>query len=392
MEWASQHGRIELCSKLKIRMEPTTGTVSLEEIAARSKKLPFNYFQGPDQSLIDQYATEDQPLLVISASQPRRKCELAYLQRFCRVNQIIDTPTVVRRKTERELTLEESAVAFRMVNILESDYFLHVHVGFGKISHRLPLLVDTSKSPIEIILDNEGATVATMLKLYETDFISLSGIIKDFVRSVIFPKVASLVPSSTRAGAEAFLRAIRKPRDVFEYEKSDLGSLSEIWQDYIEGKISLADAARQSVTVTRTTVQVVDRSATTSATEVIPDVLESQRILEQSEQASDETPFEPLPAITRLEKESPVKVLTIADDETPLKGYRCFLALIDRVREERGEFFLQPHRTEIVWGGQKALYIFQHHSRRFGLYYELQSTEVLSDISGGGAFETCLFR
>lgn len=81
--------------------------------------------------------------------------------------------------------------------------------------------------------------------------------------------------------------------------------------------------------------------------------------------------------------------MMIDDNEKPLKGYRCFLAITDRVREDRGEFFLQPHRTEIVWGGQKALYIFQHHSGEFGLYYELLGNEILSDAPGGKTFLTC---
>lgn len=49
-----------------------------------------------------------------------------------------------------------------------------------------------------------------------------------------------------------------------------------------------------------------------------------------------------------------------------------------RLREERGDFFMQPHQTSVVWGGQKVLFIFQHHSRRFGLYYDLQTSGVVS--------------
>jgi molecular chaperone HtpG len=247
-------------------------------------------------------------------------------------------------------------------------------------------LIETEDKPISIVLDNTSATVSMMLKMYDEDFSSLTGMAKDFVRNMIFPKISNLVPSSTRQGAEAFLRAIRRPRDVFEYEKSDLGSLSEIWQDYLDGKITLTDAARQSTTIVSTNVQVVDRSATTKVADVIPDVLDNERMLEQG---TREDVQEALPAITRLEVTSAAKLLIIDDNEEPLKGYRCFLALTDRVRENRGEFFLQPHRTEIVWGGQKALYIFQHHSGEFGLYYELLGNEILSDTPGGKAFFTC---
>jgi molecular chaperone HtpG len=276
-----------------------------------------------------------------------------------------------------------------MISILESDYFVSALIDFGKLSHRLPVLVTTSSKPVDIVLDHDGSTVATILKLYETDFGSMTGLVKDFVRSVIFPKLSHLVPSSTRQGADAFLRAIRRPREVFEYEKSDLGSFAEIWQDYIEGKITLADAARQSTAIVRTSIQVVERSATTKAADVIPDVLENDQVISQSEEPGKADELEPLPAITRLEKQSVAKLLVIDDNETALKGYRCFIALTDRVREERGEFFLQPHRTEIVWGGQKAIYIFQHHSGEFGLYYELQSSDLFADAPGGQAFPTC---
>jgi molecular chaperone HtpG len=53
-----------------------------------------------------------------------------------------------------------------------------------------------------------------------------------------------------------------------------------------------------------------------------------------------------------------------------------------------GEFFLQPHRTSIVWGGQKILFIFLHHSGRFGLYYDLQTREPVNTPAGGAPFPT----
>lgn len=389
MQWVAQHGRFELCSKLLIRLEPEKQQISLEEVKEHGTEKPFNYYQGSDESLIDQYATDEQPLIVISTSTPRRKCELAYLQSYCNVNLIKDIPTKLSSKPERDWTLAESALALRLISILDSDYFVKVRIEFGKMSHRLPILVVTPKEPkepIEIVLDSEGATVAMMLKMYDEDFLSLTGIVKDFVRNTIFPKIADFVPSSTRQGAAAFLRAIKRPRDVFEYTKLDLGNLTEIWQDYLDGKIALDDAARRSTAIVQKGVQVVDSASSIRVAEVIPDVLDNQAILEQPDSIYE---MEALPAITRFEKESPAKLLTIGDNEEPLNGYRCFVAATDRMREEYGEFFLQPHRTEIVWGGQKALYIFQHHSGEFALYYELQSSELLSETPGGRAFRTC---
>ncbi|MGA7454856.1 MAG: hypothetical protein WBW73_27630, partial [Rhodoplanes sp.] len=82
-------------------------------------------------------------------------------------------------------------------------------------------------------------------------------------------------------------------------------------------------------------------------------------------------------------------LLIIEYKEPALRSYRCFLAITDKVREEMGEFFLQPHATSIVWGGQKTLFIFMHHSGQFGLYYDLQTREIVEAPAGGGAYPTC---
>ena len=56
---------------------------------------------------------------------------------------------------------------------------------------------------------------------------------------------------------------------------------------------------------------------------------------------------------------------------------------------KKKDFFLQPHRTSVVWGGQKALFIFEHHSGDFGLYYDLQTLNPISTQSGGGSIQSC---
>jgi hypothetical protein len=80
--------------------------------------------------------------------------------------------------------------------------------------------------------------------------------------------------------------------------------------------------------------------------------------------------LEAAPAITRSDVSSRAKLLTIPADQPDLRGFRCFIALSEKIRSEMGDFFLQPHKTSIVWGGQKVLFIFMHHSGEVGLYYD----------------------
>jgi len=387
MSWAQRHGRIDLCGNLRVNFTPSNQPMTLAELREKTKYAPVNYYDGSDAAIIETYGTEETPLLVASRSNPRRHCEQSYILSYCKVTAISNQPTVLDRVPERQWTLAQSGLAFRVVRALETDYFLPARLTYGKISHGLHIFVNSSATPIEIVLDPNWGTVTTILSLYDSDFGSFGGLVKDFINFVIFPKVQNLVPSSTRQGAAAFLKAIRKPKDTFEYGASDLSSLGEVWHDYLEGKISWAEAARISTEVARSNFQVVDQSHTSSVAQVAPDILENQKFLEG---AGDEAPEpEALPAITRLEIETPAKLLVIPEGEPALKGYRCFLAITDRVTEERGDFFLQPHWTEIVWGGQKVLYIFQHHSKQFGLYYEMQTTELVSEVPGGELFATC---
>ncbi len=281
------------------------------------------------------------------------------------------------------MSVAEGATAFRLSSILEEDYFLRATVQLGKISHNLPLVVDQSAGPVTITLDPAAPTLSVLINIYMTEYSAFGGVAKDFIRNIIFPRIADLVPSSTRQGAEAFLKSIRRHREIFEIDASEMTSLSSIWEKYLLGEITMDDAAKRSSEVAQRNFQIIDNTSARSIRDVVPDVVENEGRLSQA------STTEPSPPILRTEIECDPKLLVLSDNELPLKEYRCFVALTDRNREEYGDFFLQPHRTSIVWGGQKVLFVFQHHSGRFGLYYDLQLPGIVSSESGGGGFGTC---
>jgi molecular chaperone HtpG len=342
-------------------------------------------YEGGDQSIIKMHASEETPLLVLARNNPRRRCEQNYLIKHATVTAISDKPIITHRRKHDQFNIAESALAFRIESILESDYFLKATIEYGIISHGLPALAEKRPDELSMILNPEGQTVRLLLNLYDTEFTAFSSMAKDFVRTVIFPRVADLVPSSTRQGAEAFLKAIRRPRELFEYAFDDLGNLPKIWEDYNEGRLTIEQAVERSKAAVRASVQIVDSAV--RARDVVPDVIQNEQALQKAAPGAEPN-LDPAPAITRLEATTSAKLLVIGEDEPPLHGYRCFLALTDKAREEMGEFFLQPHRTSIVWGGQKILFIFIHHSARFGLYYDLQTREPVEAPAGGGPYPT----
>ena len=385
MEWARRNSRIDLCGHISVQLEPGGRYQSLGSLQRSRIDRTWNLYGGREKTIIDSFATDEQPLIVLSASQPRKGCQEAYLRNYVNVTSVPDQPTIIEAKLDSKWSLGESALAFRLVSIMESDYFVPCVVQFGHISHGLPLIVDISQRPVLITLDSQSSTIAPILQLYDTDYEALTSFVKDFIRNAIFPKISHLVPSSNRDGAAAFLKSIRRPRDLFEYEHTDLGTLNEIWHEYAQGHISMVEAARQSASIVRSTIQVLESATASTVDEVLSDVVANQNLLANLDVEDELTA---LPAITRPDVESDAKLLLVPDGEEPLRGYRGFLALTDRVRREHTDFFLQPHRTEIVWGGQKAMYIFQHHSGEFSLYYDLQGNELLSGGPSGSRIPT----
>jgi molecular chaperone HtpG len=381
--WVAKRRRYDLCSHLRVRIEPGE-TMALHELRESSQQSPALVYAGTD-SATAKHASEDRPIIMLSRGSPRRDCEISYLRKYCNIEELSDEPKVLSRKPESETSGAEKALSFRITSILSTDYFLEAHIRFGTISHGLPVLVTNRKAPVEIFLDPTGTTARLILELYDKEYSAFGHMAKDFVRNMIFPRVSDLVPSATRQGAEAFLKSIHRTREIFEYETTDLESLTSLWKDYLSGKLTFQQAADRSNRVAVRSYQVLDSGAAGAVRDVVPDVIDNEAATGQE----DRPQHGPLPPIQRLDMSTDKKLLTIGDNEPPLKGYRCFLAVTDRIREEKGDFFLQPHRTSVVWGGQKALFIFEHHSGDFGLYYDLQTQDLISEQSGGGSFETC---
>nr|WP_281719532.1 ATP-binding protein [Nitrosomonas nitrosa] len=382
INWVAAHQKWDWCGMLRARVEPGESD-TLKALADNKGAHPLLIYAGSDVTTMS-HASAERPVVQLARNTQRRQCEQNYLSTHTQVEMLSDEPKVLARISITDLTLPQSSLAFRLTEILSSDYFLSGEISFGTISHGLPILIK-GQEPVSITLDPAAANVSVMLQVYEKEYGAFGHMAKDFVRNVIFPKVAGLVPSATRQGAEAFLKTLQRTRDVFEYERADLENLTALWTDYLDGRISMQQAAAK-VNAVRRSYQVLDPATTGRVHDVVPDVIANQQ--EATTENFDGANYEALPPIQRLDIATDRKLLTIDDSDPPLKGYRCFLALSKRIREERGEFFLQPHRTSVVWGGQKALFIFEHQSGEFGLYYDIQMREPIAPSSGGGSFET----
>lgn len=371
LQWILNTRQFSLCGPLEVTPRPGGEPRPMKEVVRRGG---VRYYGGHDESVIAAYASQDEPLVVLSRRSPRRDCELGFLQ-AAGVGEVDVSPRVTGELPVGRQSYAETALATRVARILEEDYFLGADLRFGSISGGLPLLVTERTIPIVIYLDPDSTAVAPLLRLYEEDFNAFSPFTKDFVRTTVFPRVSNLVPSSTRQGAEAFLRHLRTNREWFEYELDDKADLEDIWEELRAGRLSVAQAAERLTDLGRSVVE-VSTASTAPVSSVVQDI-------GTDDESGDGVPneFAARPPIDRREKETSARILT---SDTPVNGFRCFLSVSDRVQREKGDFFLQPHTAEVVWGGRKVVFVFQHHSGRFGLYYDILCPGLVGDTSGGG--------
>ena len=243
LQWITATRQFALCGKLEVKPRPSGKP---EVLASLVKRSGIRYYGGHNESVIQTYASDDEPLIVLSRRRPRRDCELGYLITQG-VNEVDITPRVEQELPITSHRFDHYALATRMTLILEEDYFLGVDIRFGSISGGLPLLVTDKKVPVMIYLDPDSSSVDPLLTLYRNDYNAFAPFVKDFVRSAVFPRIAKLVPSSTRVGAEAFLKHLRSNRELFEYELDDKADLDEIFEELRAGRLTNIEAARRLI-------------------------------------------------------------------------------------------------------------------------------------------------
>ena len=375
LHWALNNNRMDLCDLITIRYEPGDD-IELKMLKGR----PCRLYNGQDPKMVDLHSSDESRLAVLASTKPRLSCQNNYLNQYSQVQIVDDTPKVDKTKRKIDYSTAESSFVFRVISILESDYFINnPQIELAEFTHPIPVLVKQDVSPVRIFIGHKSSSVQSLLQLYATEYEVFGHMVKDFIRSAIFPKISNLVPSATREGAEAFLRKMRDKREPFEYSYEDLGSLSEIWANVAAGKISVEEGAKRSQFIAQKSIQVVDSPVPVA--EVVPDLTQGTHVQDQV--------GEPMPAISRTDIETDAKLLIMTENEPAVSGYRCFISITETAFHDRGDFFLEPHSTSIVWGGQRVLFVFEHHSQEFGLYYDIQTPDTVTSGSGGGRQQTC---
>lgn len=389
MNWINANQRFSLCHNLQIRLS-SAEKLRLKEIADRSQSKTYNAYDGNDESTIQAFSDPENPLLIFAQQNPRKNCEIQYLSKNAKIEMIPNSPRILSITKSGDLPMAQSALKFRLELILDEDYFLRSKIQFGTISHGLPMFVEHKSDETTITLNASAPAIQMVLGVYEGQYSAFGSVVKDFIRTHLFQKISSFVPSSTRHGADAFMKAIHRKREAFEIGDDEADLISSIWDEYSSGKIGMSQAMERAATAPRRSVQTVDQGVAAKLAEQLPDVIQNETQLNVGNPDAALSAIVGVagPAIQRLESSTSAKLLTVDQTDPAFRGYRAFLSLTDKARSEFGDFFHQPHKTSCVWGGQRVLFIFMHHSDRYGFYYDIQARSPVQAEPGGAGFAT----
>ncbi len=378
-----RNNRIDLASNIRIQIEPNSERVTLGSLTQQiniGKK--FCYYTGSNSSLIQTFASEETNLLIVSQSNPRRQLQMAYIKNSG-IPEVPDKAHILKIFVRSELAFEEVAFMLRLNSILKDDYSLtNVEIIFAEISHNVNILVEND-TVLKIIFSRSSSVIAPVLECYKTAYEVFNGFVKDFIRLHLYPRITNYVPSSTRDGANALQKILKRNRELFSYESSDLGKLESIMSDFISGEIELSEVIKASRAFINSQAITVQKDQIGQVENEIPDIVDTPvQATHVQEVVPEEYP--PMPAISRENVETLMKILTVGKEYPHLNNFTMFLSLSDRVFNTEQEFFLGPHATKVIWGSHRIIYIFTHASYSFTLYYDIELKEPIQNVTAGG--------
>ena len=346
------------------------------------------YYTGMDQSIMKNFTDADNIVLRPSDEPERRQVQLFFINQ-AQIPMISDNPQVTKEFTASSLESSEYSIKWKIENVLKHDYlFTSCEIIYAEISHGLPVLAKYENEKLTIYLKRESNELNYLCQIYKDDFSLLEPLVKDYVRTNLYPKFSQFVPSSQRSGAEYLYKMLLQKKEDWSYESTEVGNIESVWDAYLHGRANMEDVAA-----------VINRVNTAHTQTVAPnnignivDVIGEQKIPQSTMTdtiAGQEVHMEALPPIMRIDKTTNLKILVAEKDEQRINGYKNFLALSDSVKNFYMDFFMQPHSTKIIWSMHRIIYIFTLNSGNLTLYYDMElKTKLEKDMTGGKAIIT----
>jgi molecular chaperone HtpG len=390
MQYIVSNGLYDLATRITIEIRPEETSIELGKVEEHRGNRIAHCYSGTDPSMISTFSSEGSYLLLVSQSNPRRQIQEQYIKNKLKIEGVPDKPRRNKIYKKSELSIEELAIMVRITSIMDEFYLLsNVGIFFAEISHGVNYMVEKNGNEIDIYLNRKAASVQTLIKCYRTAHDVFDGFVNDFVRVHLYQRFSEYVPSSTKEGADALSKILKKNRELYRIDINDVGAIDKLLSDFASGKIEFPEVLKQSRTIAKQHSQIVTKTQVGRIENEIPnltDTFEPEKIIQESEK---EPILGEVPSILRLDVELQSKMLTTEKRYPILNNFEMFLGLSDRLYREDYDFFLVPHSTKVIWAAHRVIYIFTHTNLSVTLYYDIELLDrIVGESTGGGAFPT----
>lgn len=385
LQYIKNQSRYDLAGNVCINAAENGGRFRLKDCKGTIEGKQLYYYEGSDKTTLQNFTSNNNIVLLPANDYTRHQVQLTLLKRQG-VPMIPDTVSV-NKIDMVEYSIPQTSIITKIKIILQEDYFLSdIEVCYGVISHDVDIYVKETNNRPAIYLSQKNSDVKTLEELYNTDYGYLEPMVKDFVRTKLYPKIAQYVPSSVRGGTDALYTLLQRKKELFTIEANDLGAMDEVMKEYVEGHktfkevLKIAKTIKNSQTMSVVSAQVGD---ITQDFGLHLDKPEKINTIKTNKHEIEEE-FYPQPPILRQDVHVDYKVLLDKGGQATINGFNTFLALSDKMYRQYSDFFLYPHSTRVIWSMHKIIYIFTHINNKLTLYYDIDLEKKLFQNSTGG--------
>ena len=376
LQYLYSHFNMAQASHINIKYANEDKYIRLGNITSLNAS-EFKYADGVDSTVLAKFKNSENNVLSISDSTYRKRIQRNYLEKIG-VKSIPNNIQVIREYESKELTIDQFFIVNELRSIIEEDYYVKdFDVKFADISHMLNVFVthDLNKGIFCIYISPNNSDIQRLISIRNDNYRLFTPLAKDFVRVVLYQQFSAFIPKGVKERTDYISR-------VLPYEMT--GTMDEMIGKLRADEITPEEFVKFAKAERNKHQQTINQSQVGDVSEVITNI--SNNTLNVSEDAIKNVNNEdimPMPSILCLDVETKLRILK-TDVITPvLQNNKMFMALTDKMVNQKRIFFSNPHTTRILWSMHRLIYIFTDVMGKNTLYYDLELTRKIPDSTGG---------
>ncbi len=385
LQYLYSHFNMAQASHINIKYANEDKYIRLGNITSLNAS-EFKYADGVDSTVLAKFKNSENNVLSISDSTYRKRIQRNYLEKIG-VKSIPNNIQVIREYESKELTIDQFFIVNELRSIIEEDYYVKdFDVKFADISHMLNVFVthDLNKGIFCIYISPNNSDIQRLISIRNDNYRLFTPLAKDFVRVVLYQQFSSFIPKGVKERTDYISRVLHNTKDEYIIPYEMTGTMDEMIGKLRADEITPEEFVKFAKAERNKHQQTINQSQVGDVSEVITNI--SNNTLNVSEDAIKNVNNEdimPMPSILCLDVETKLRILK-TDVITPvLQNNKMFMALTDKMVNQKRIFFSNPHTTRILWSMHRLIYIFTDVMGKNTLYYDLELTRKIPDSTGG---------